>query len=497
MAVNINSAGYDIKIIPPGTILYKGLRAGPNVSCRSLKDSTMFYITENPAIAGAYARNYLCKFTCEKPLKMFILNRKNLTKILNMPIFTKEEAYTLAFATGVGLTRMQQYEYLVSRLGGNAQINRAYPNWAARFKKGVSEGPQLPGARASLHNINKSAFGALCTKFLTPYGYDGYFAFEKDSPYHRNATQKTGKFHSEMMICNASKKLIRLSEESKAGNVPLLRTPFATNQNIEDVIPGLFLSYALNNKIAYDVIPGRITYVTGGMAVRIISSATNIKLRNNIKTVVENTADFDFTVSSPRQYTLEYLLVAIKKTRAFFDPYMQSFATLVNAYYPSTKITLEILPRRVFDTPKVQNAVTGRLLYTVISYNLKSSGKTIDLADVAICYVPKIDDSWINKTITNSSGLPVLQHKYMLKDIGVLLAKSFFSTNSFNKARNPINGKKKEKGKKDMYRLAALCSMKSNEPCTRMNKLVTNILQNRKNNAKVNAQLLYNELKAY
>jgi hypothetical protein len=128
---------------------------------------------------------------------------------------------------------------------------------------------------------------------------------------------------------------------------------------------------------------------------------------------------------------------------------------------------------------------------------LKSGGKTIDLADVAICYVPNIDDSWVNKTITNTRGLPVLQHKYMLKDIGVLLAKSFFSTNSFNKARNPMNGKKKEKGKKDMYRLAALCSMKSNAPCARMNKLVTNILQNRKNTAKVNAQLLYNELKTY
>jgi hypothetical protein len=499
---NKDANGFDIKIIPAGTVLYKGLRAGPNVSCRTLKDTSMFYLTENPEIARHYSTNYLCKFTSKKPLKLFVLNRENVGKLLQMSIFTKAEAESISFATGVGFTKIQQRNYLFKRYGGGpAFVRFMNSNFGRRLNAGVLAAPNSMGARASLYNTNKEAFSVICKKFFGPKGYDGYYAYQKTTPYHRNKTGMLGEFHSEMMICNASKKIIRVSETKKIPggnqNIPLFNTPLATNQNIQDAIPRIFIEFVKINKIPYNFVDKRFTYLTGGMAVRVLTN--NVALNNTIKNKVENTNDFDFTVATPRQYTPAYLQAAIKKTREVFDPYLTNFVNTLNAYYPSVSTsTLEIIPKRVFSNGKIQNNLTGRTLYTVISYNIKTGSKTIDLADVAICWVPGIDETWIDKTTTNSKGFPVLKHNYLLKDIGILLAKSFFSRNKFNTKRNPLTGSSKEKGEKNMYRLSALCSVKYNSPCKKMSKLFNNVITQRNVTlAKKNAEQLYNELKRY
>jgi hypothetical protein len=500
--------GFYIKTIQPGTVLYKGLRAGANVTCRSLADATMFYLTENPAIAYHYSNNYLCKFTCKKPLRLFVLNRENVNRLIaDTTIFTEEEKKNIAFATGAGYTRAQQMNYLRAKMTPNQFRTFQQTNFYKRFEQGVFAAPGNKGARASLYDTNKAAFGTMCSKFFTPKGYDGYYAYQKHTPYHRNATGILGEFHSEMMICNGAQKIIRLSESAITKNTqrrkiagpnnPLYSTPLATNKDIEDAIPELFLLYARNNKIPYDCVGRRITYITGGMAVRIMSNSMNNS--NLSKKMVDTTRDFDFTISTSRKYTPAYLQSAIKQTRGFFDPYITNFVNGVNALYPKvSKLTLEIKNNRVFTEPKLQNAITGRLLYTVISYNIKSGTKTIDLADLAICYVPEIDDTWVDKTNTTKYGIPLLKHRYLLRDIGILLAKSFISKNKFNTKRNPVTGAAKNKGIKDMHRLSVLCGLKYNSPCARMKRLVNNIASAKnKEILKTNAVQLINELKNY
>lgn len=472
---------YEEKIIPKDTIIYKGLQYGKKVQCQSLLSGSMFYITNNSRVASMYSRNYLCEFKAKKELRLFIINRNNLTKLFSKGNLTQNTVNLIKFVTGVGLTRKQQVEAL----------NRLKPSFSPNERRARNFGQRLknntPGQRWSFGNLNATAFRGLCKEFLTPNGYDGYYAFPKKSNFHG------GEFHKEMMLCDATDKLVRVKQVNTASRTEknLLATPFAGKQNIDKVIPELFRTYVTNNKIKYDGIPGAIMYLTGGMAVKVYVDSIGRKYTKQVNTAISSTSDFDFTVATPVPFTQNANTnKSINYVKNVWTNYLSGFINTLNQYY-NVSAQLDIVDRAKTHSPRLQNAITGRRIYQVISYNIKTGGKTIDFIDVAVCLVPGVNESWINKTVSNSSGFPILQHKYVMKEVASVLIRSFISSNPLNTNRNPINGYKKEKGVKDIVRASALCGISKTNVCNNIGKLIKNVQNMNKAKAAQNARRAY------
>jgi hypothetical protein len=472
---------YEEKIIPKDTILYKGLRAGKSVRCQGLESGSMFYITNDITVASMYSSNYMCQFKAKRDLRLFIINRANITKLLKRGVLTQNTSNKLRFVTGIDVTRRQQVEALnrLKLLFGPAE--RASRNAAQRFKNNT------PGQRWSFGNLNADAFRGLCKEFLTPNGYDGYYAFPKKSNFHG------GKFHTEMMLCNATDKLVRVKQTNIASRLEtnLLATPFAGKQNIEKIIPELFRTYVTNNKIKYDSISGAITYLTGGMAVKVYTDSVVRKYTKEMNQSISSTTDFDFTVATSSPFIRNTNTnQSINYVKNMWTTYLNGFINTLNQYY-NVSSRLEVIDRVKTYSPRLQNAITGRRIYQVLSFNIKTIGKTIDFVDVAVCVVPGVNDTWINKTVSNSSGFPILQHKYLMKEVVSVLIRSFISSNRLNTNRNPINGSKKEKGIKDIVRASALCGINRTNLCNNVGRLIRNVKNMNKVKAVQNAQRAY------
>ena len=472
---------YEEKIIPKDTIIYKGLQYGKNVKCQGLLSGSMFYMTNNLTVASMYSRNYLCQFKAKKDLRLFIINRSNITKLLNKGILTQNTSNRLRFVTGIDVTRRQQVEALNRLKLLFSPAERSARNAGQRFKNNT------PGQRWSFGNLDAAAFRGLCKEFLTPNGYDGYYAFPKKSNFHG------GEFHKEMMLCDATDKLVRVKQTNVSSRIEknLLLTPFAGKQNIDKVIPELFRTYVSNNKIKYNGIPGAIMYLTGGMAVKVYTDSVGSKFKKDVNQSISSTKDFDFTVATNSPFVKNANTnQSINYVKNVWINYLTGFINTLNQYY-NVSSRLEVIDRVKTYSPRLQNSITGRRIYQVLSFNIKTDGKTIDFVDVAVCVVPGVNDTWINKTVSNSSGFPILQHKYLMKEVASVLIRSFISSNSLNTNRNPINGSKKEKGIKDIVRASALCSISKTNVCNNLGRLVKNVQNMNKVKAVQNARKAY------
>jgi len=477
---------YEEKVIPANTFLYKGLRYGKNVPCRGILASNTFYVTPNRNIAKIYAGSYLCTFLPTSNLRLFILNYKNINKLLNSLVLSTNTSNRLKFVSGVGTTKRGQYMYLLS-------IKRMFSPQESIIKTKINitsrANPTAPGQRISFGNINSDTFKRLCNEFLTPMGYDGYYAFPKKSNFHN------GTFHSEIMLCNASKKLIRISETSSSSGVTsnLLRTPLVTNKNIHTVISELFTAYVLNNPVSYNTFGNTIMFLTGGMAVKIyLGDAT---LTNLNRKAVNDTTDFDFTIASPGLFNSSGANTSIRNVKTFMTAYFNKFIDLINVYYPKSPVTLKVIERYKSFPPRLQNSITGRSVYQVISFNIESKNKVFEFSDIAICSIPGINENWLDKTRSAATGFPMLKHKYILKEISSVLVRSFTSSIKLNTNRNPINGEKKEKGIKDIRRLSALCAVLPSNSCNKLRSLARSIDLRNKEKAIQNSILLMQNIK--
>lgn len=478
---------YEEKIIPVGTPLYKGLRYGKNTPCRGIIGSNIFYVTPNKNIAQIYAGNYLCTFSPKNDIRLFILNYKNINKLINSLILSKNTANRIKFATGVGTTKRSQYMYLLS-------IKRIFSPQENTLRSKINlnsrTNPNAPGQRISFGNINSDTFKRLCNEFLTPMGYDGYYAFPKKSNYH------SGIFHSEIMLCNASKKLVRMSEtNTKTGiTANLLRTPLATNKNIDAIISELFTTYVSHNPINFNTFGNTVMFLTGGMAVKLYLG--NNKITNLNRKAVNDTSDFDFTVATPGLFNSIGANASIKNIKTFMTAYFGKFVDLINLYYPKAPVTLRVVERYKSFPPRLQNSITGRSVYQVISFNIQTKNKVFEFSDVAICSINGINENWIDKTRSAATGFPLLKHKYILKEVASVLVRSFLSSIKLNTNRNPINGEKKEKGIKDIRRLSALCSvMPSTTICNKLRSLSQTIDLRNKEKAIRNSRLIMENIK--
>jgi hypothetical protein len=228
------------------------------------------------------------------------------------------------------------------------------------------------------------------------------------------------------------------------------------------------------------------------MAVKLFLANINRHPRPNLvrNKKIQNSQDFDITVAVSQPIQSEAILgQRLSIIENTMDAFLLPFIERVNQLYPAFQAVLEKRQgyKSPVNKPRLQNSITGRHVYQVIQYFIKiqSCNKTIEFVDVALCYIPGVSDDWIDKPLSSRAHIPLLKYKYMLRETGSILIRSFISNNPLNTERNPINGTNKNKGLKNVKRLAALCQTYTNMPtiCRELGPLEKLISNSKKNNA--------------
>jgi len=271
----------------------------------------------------------------------------------------------------------------------------------------------------------------------------------------------------------------------------LLRTPIMSLASINRTISDLYRSFVKNNPLIANFGEG-FRYVTGGMAVKLAT-------QNSRQLAIRNTYDYDVTVAinKPPQNnaSLRLGLDLIKKQ---IHHELVPFLSELNRYY-NLRASAKLKERVLYSVmqPRPQDDISGRQLYQVLSYDIEIPGKgSVDFMDVAFCYIPGINDNWIDHTVLNDTGFPVLRRKYLLRDIGSVLVKSFLSREKLNTNRNPITGPKKNKGLKNIARMMALVTRAKNPQLNNaLYALKRSVNARNVHTARANAEVLYNELR--
>lgn len=468
----------DITTLNAGSDLYKGSK----VPCKDFDETKIFFVTQDINVAKIYANPYICKFTNDKPLKLFNLNFANILKLtlsnnLGLSSFTKNK---LALVTGAYITEKTQIEYL-------KEYGKFVPSLQPIIQTVINSATMkinhnnnnTRGSRLSIGNINKDAFGSLCEEFLDKNKFHGYYAPELPTRYHPGQ-----KFHSEIMLCNADKILTKQGETIKTlaygqyypQPVNLIGTPMYGRKSTSEILTDGFIAWLLmkNLKFTKEMFKGATTFLTGGMALKLY-----LEDKKNFPKKIPKSNDFDISVSIDN-------LNIIGKNRNILNNYINNIETVIlpvlNSFlqdlrsstrYPMFKnaqIEKQTYIPQTF--PRLQNATTERQVYQVLRYSIIGvDAKPIEFVDVALCYIPGIKEM-----VKESPKIPfpILKHVYMLRDIASVFTKSFISTNKLNTNRNPINGSKKEKGLKNYNRITTLCGSTTN---TSKNKVCQNMLK--------------------
>lgn len=431
---------FEERVLQKGVLLYKGIRSstGEEIHCTSLQNTDKFFLSEYESTAIMYANPYMCTFKTKKQLKLFVMSHSNVRKLISGGLDQQTRNKLLAI-TGTNLTVRQQMNLFTkfSQLP-SGKIGRIIRNL-------LTTRPTTRGGRLSIHEFNKNTFNSLCP-ILKSLGYDGYIARELHSPYHRG-----GLFHAEIMLCDAAGALKIESETNKrSGMKSQLNLPLISMSTMQKDIPKIFRNWVKNHPIP--TLPRNLyPYLTGGMAAKVI-------LKSKGKKSVSS-GDFDFTIARPvSPINITDLETDSEIMRVVFEPYLNSFVENFRRYFPQLNIQISrrINPIRIPGI--IQDVITGRVLHQVVTYILIINGKTFEFVDLALCTVPGINSSMLQ----NQNGFPTLKTKLLIKNISATLAKSFLSSNIFNKKRNPLTGEAKNKGLKNIQRIKNLCSLNTN-----------------------------------
>jgi hypothetical protein len=418
-------AGFSETIFPPGKILYKGLE---NLSCKILlRDTRFFYLTERAYIAKEYGT--LCRFRTKKTLRLFELTHSNIQKLLQNYPLKAETKKLLRIALGTGMTVGQQVKAVRAILGDKAG---PLPR--------VSD--TRTGQRLSYKQLNRKVFGNLSREFLSPEGYDGYYAPAKRSIFHH------GTFHSEIMLVNAYQRI-----ENAGGNQP---APVASRRSFKWALPRLFMEYCKGTKRLVKPYGGNmVIFCTGGMAVRLYLQEKKLNLPSKIR----QTSDFDFTFAIPRQLSSAKSVASYAYAmQKIMTAHLSGFTEWLNRNYKGIDARLKVNAhaRSRYDAPRLQVPGTNRKVYQVVTYQIATGKNDVtDLIDIALAVYPRASRSMLQLPLSYKLGIPIQKLKYQLKDSMALLSGSFVYRGLISK-RNPLRGEAKEKGLKNTERVFEL-----------------------------------------
>ena len=477
---------YESIEIPVNTILYKGLRI-PGITCRTpVLDTTLFYVTHDTSIATMYSNSTICSYRVNKQLKLFVLNQRNVMKLLNEPSLTNLNKQRIQLVTGVGVTKAQQAMHFGS----------AYAVWGYN---------QSPGQRLSTTNTNRTAFTPLCS-FLQANGYDGYFAYEKNSVFH------AGKFHSEIMLCDASA-LLKRNRNMKATllNNSSLNLPLLSRSQVKERIVTYFLTgyskrfniFQLNrDHIIGNIKP--VMFVAPGMAVKLYASVTptsNMKIDqqtvfNETISIINNTSDLDISINLNLIPDIGTLQILSERVFSYFQKMCTDFIGALSIAYNNLPILLTTRKGNI--NPRLQgHPFTNKTVFVVHSFFANIDGVAHDLMDIALQHDSTINENSINKKISQTIGLPMLKKRDLFNQLLIMAKIDILGTSPMNMKRHPVTGNQKSKGIKDLYRLRYLCffgTPNTKEYCGIISHLI-NIVKSTKYNNQIKAQRLRNVIR--
>ena len=405
-------------LIAPGTILYKGL---PVPCDRLLKDTRTFYMTDDVKYADQYGK-YVCAYRVKKQLRLFEMTHENLKKILEMPQLKPLTKKRIRMAFGTGVTLGEQVRFLESE----------------KKHKNIPKIKNLsaPGERASWKNLNRLMGIFFSQEFLIPMGYDGYYAEAKDTVFHQ------GRFRSEIMLFNAYQRIERHPNRLPVVSMHSLKFP--------NFISRLFLDYS--RKTRYLIKPTKqfVVFCTGGQAVNLYlrqrtSAAKHVPL-------IRRTTDYDFSFAVPRPpKTMKELRFKGEAMRRFMSKHMIGFVRFINSNYKGANVKLRMKQGRRVLNPGLQVPATQRRTYLVFTWQLKIGKDIIDVADTALSLNPGITRESLSRRYSRDTGIPIQQIKYQtINALGILSGSFLYKTQVA--ARNPLTGKNKNKGAKNVAR---------------------------------------------
>jgi hypothetical protein len=436
--------------LPVGTKVYKGF-GNPGVGCSTLvKDTRIFFVTQNPRLAKVYSgRGTACPYVTKKPLRLFVLNHKNIQLVSKH--FSRETRLGLQFVLGTNVLRGQQAEVYRRIISG--KLPRRFLNR-----------PFGRGERLSVTNINRDVFTRFAHDFLIPKGFDGFYSHPKKTGFHG------GYFPAEIMLVDGGRVLKRPGPEQ----VPLL-----SRVSVIRELPYLFIQYCKRNRILLRSFRNYfVPYLGGGMGVRLYLEARKIKPPAK----VQDTSDFDFTFAVSRKLKLRDINQHTSIMYSLMSKHLNGFIAWLNRTYTQTNAQLVtshfIPPGRYFPATK-------KYIYRVYQFRIQFPGKEpMDFVDATLAHVPGTSREDIHPVYSKKYGLPIPRLKKLHESVAAVLAGSFVYKGA--KPRNPIYGNRPEKGEKNVARLAALQNIAPKQVSILQN-FIQRIKKRNVRGAKVNA----------
>ena len=403
-------------IVPSGTVLYKGLP----VSCDVLlKDLRAFYLTDRPEQARQYGQ--VCSYRVKKTLRLFNMTHDNIRVLLRGPDldFRTKRRLQLAFGTNTTLS---------------AQVRKLAKHVGTENLPKVQKGRR--GERASWTELNRILDMYFSREFLIKHGYDGYYAANKRSVFHE------GHFNSEIMLTNAYQKIERAHDRLPVASRRILLFP--------QTISRLFLEYSKRHRGLLKTSKEFLVFCTGGQAVNLLLRG----LKRRVPREIRKTTDFDmsFAVSEPIR-TMGALKRKAEAMRKFMLAHVSGFVAFINRNYKGARATFR-LNRLGQGTiaPRLQVPATKRRTYLVHNWQIVVGKNVVDLADAALALYPGASKTWISKRFSAEFGVPIQQLRYQFIDTLAILSGSFVHKGVVRQ-RNPLTGKKIEKGQKNAARV--------------------------------------------
>lgn len=403
-------------IVPSGTVLYKGLP----VSCDVLlKDLRAFYLTDRPEQARQYGQ--VCSYRVKKTLRLFNMTHDNIRVLLRGPDldFRTKRRLQLAFGTNTTLS---------------AQVRKLAKHVRTENLPKVQKGRR--GERASWTELNRILDMYFSREFLIKHGYDGYYAANKRSVFHE------GHFNSEIMLTNAYQKIERAHDRLPVASRRILLFP--------QTISRLFLEYSKRHRGLLKTSKEFLVFCTGGQAVNLLLRG----LKRRVPREIRKTTDFDmsFAVSEPIR-TMGALKRKAEAMRKFMLAHVSGFVAFINRNYKGARATFR-LNRLGQGTiaPRLQVPATKRRTYLVHNWQIVVGKNVVDLADAALALYPGASKTWISKRFSAEFGVPIQQLRYQFIDTLAILSGSFVHKGVVRQ-RNPLTGKKIEKGQKNAARV--------------------------------------------
>lgn len=428
-------------ILPTGTKVYKGFPPGIG----SIRRTDNFFVTTQRRVASAYG--HVATYTVKRPLRLFVINHDNMSKVLRSRALSESTKLMLRFALGTKTTRARQLKAYRKVLGGRDR----FPGVAKNVR---------PGQRFSIDELDRQTFEKFSREFLIPNRFDGFYSASKQSVFHE------GRFHAEVMICRPVSTLDRVF--SRKLDAPI-RSVFGVH-DIAKSVPALFIEYSKKHTRLTRPYGGFVMYLGGGMAVKLYMEARALKAPQRVL----QTSDFDFTFSTQRKMTSQSgIRLRIRAMRSIMYAHILGFTRWLSTYYgvrPRILIHEFVPPARFFPTTK-------KRVYHVISYALQFPNipKPVDFVDTTLAHVPGLRRENIHYEYSKYFGMPIERLKYLSKDVLAVLASSFATKDPTLKSRNPLVGKRAEKGLKNTARLASLITVKGAHPSTVVRSFVSTI----------------------